>query len=71
MKIQKGDIVRYSAKWLRSVGIYTGRLPFITGEVLEVSTELSFPLVSVQWDDEVIMEVNGNNLEVLKRKEGE
>lgn len=63
MKLKKGDTVRYSAKWLKSLSIYTGDIPFMTGEVLEVSNELSFPLVTVQWNDEVIMDVNGNNLE--------
>jgi hypothetical protein len=48
-RIKKGDRVGYSAKWLRSVGVYTGELPQRRGTV--VSVRRGGRLVSVKWDD--------------------
>ncbi len=70
--MQVGDKVAYSAKWLRSVGIFTGPLPFARGEVValeKLSTETT--LAQVKWDRAGVPEkVNIRNLVVWNRDRG-
>ena len=69
-----GDKVKYRAKFLRSIGAYTGQLPFARGMVIGInSIEPRFKrlsntvIVSVNWNNPDIPErVNLKNLEVYE-----
>lgn len=61
--IAVGDMVAYSAGWLRSMGAYTGILPFARGKVLKIDERSSFAIAQVDWDnDEIPPRVNVKNL---------
>lgn len=45
-----GDKVKYSGAWLRSVGIFTGALPFVEGEVTFLQPFGEGELVTISWD---------------------
>jgi hypothetical protein len=45
-----GDRVQYATRWLRSIGAYTGDLPFARGTVAAVEDHgHGFVLVRVDW----------------------
>jgi hypothetical protein len=62
--IEVGDRVRYSVRFLRSIGAYTGVLPFAQGivvEMLPLSRETT--LARIQWDrSDIPDKVNTANL---------
>ena len=63
--IEVGDMVRYRAGFLRSIGVHTGLLPQARGKVTELEPiGRSLVLAVVDWgDDEVPPKVNVKNLE--------
>lgn len=63
-----GDRVRYATNWLRSIGAYTGELPFARGTVATVEDHgQGFVLVTVDWTrSEGSRRVLAANLEVLR-----
>jgi hypothetical protein len=48
---QAGDKVGYTAKWLRSVGAYTGSVPFRRGTFVGMDASMSKQFGRVRWDD--------------------
>lgn len=61
--IQVGDKVKYKAEWLRSVGMYTGPVPFARGVVTALEPVGSMTLAVIKWDRPGIPErVNVENL---------
>ena len=50
----KGARVAYSARFLRSIGAYTGVLPFARGRVADVSDS---GIVTVDWENDFANEV--------------
>ena len=71
MAIKIGDRVAYSSAWLRSVGIYSGILPFARGTVesLKVLSPRCI-IATIDWgvadQEEVPPRVNTANLTRLK-----
>jgi hypothetical protein len=65
--MQVGQRVRYSAKWLRSVGCYTGDLPQARGKIVAIqSVGERLKLATIEWDDpseDVPTKINVLNLE--------
>lgn len=62
-KIQIGDKVAYSAKFLKSTGQLTGAIPHARGTVTEVKTCGSMELATITWGNPDIPErVNVFNL---------
>lgn len=57
-----GDWVQYHAQFLRSVGIFTGNIPFLKGFVVEGGDDPKYQVVRVQWDDGTIGVILGYNL---------
>lgn len=52
--IQKGDRVKYAAKFLRSIACHTGPTCFVTGTVTEVTRyggRSGVNVATVAWDD--------------------
>jgi hypothetical protein len=52
--IEIGSIVRYSAKFLKSTGIYTGAICFAEGEVRALRQLGSTTLAEIHWNTEGI-----------------
>ena len=49
-QFKTGDKVRYRTQFLRSIGCYTGPLPFARGEITTVKTHgSSFTLATIKW----------------------
>ena len=46
---QIGDRVKYRVEWLRSVGAYTGPLPFQRGTVVEIQNRNNWVLIGVDF----------------------
>lgn len=64
--IATGDRVRYSAKFLRSVGLFTGPIPFAIGTV-ENLAPFGSPgryLATVKWDNDANGELPSRILSV-------
>jgi hypothetical protein len=63
-----GDKVRYRTEFLRSIGCYSGPLPFARGEITAVKTHgTSFTLATINWTKGDAPEtVNVFNLERCK-----
>jgi hypothetical protein len=68
--IEVGDRVRFTAKFLRSTGQYTGEPaptsygPFARGEVLNIIPLSGTTLLAeIKWDDTFRSKVNIDNLE--------
>ena len=58
-----GDKVKYRREWLRSAGFFTGPIPFLRGEIIDIvplSTETM--LAVVKWNDGTEGKVNIKNL---------
>ena len=71
-KISVGDRVKYSAKFLRSIGAYTGELPFAKGTVREISHWGTLTVARVEWGNPEIPEgVNVGNLTLCGRPEAD
>ena len=65
-----GDKVKYSVRFLRSIGAYTGDLPFARGIVLEVKNQAYSPaLVTVQWNNDAPCKVLASNLALISDPE--
>lgn len=63
MKIQIGDKVAYSAKFLRSTGQTTGPAPFARGTVTAIKSYGSMDLAVIDWHGADMPErVNTGNL---------
>lgn len=67
MKI--GDKVKYSAKFLKSIGVYSGDMCFCEGVIKSIKTHgSSFTLATIDWKNPEIPEtVNIKNL-IIKGK---
>ena len=65
--IEVGTRVQMSARWLRSVGCYTGEIPFLKGEVVSLKPlkGLDTSIAAVEWDDGETSRVNVANLHIL------
>jgi hypothetical protein len=50
VEVEVGDKVAFSATWLRSIGAYTGPLPFARGEVTAIRDCGSVKIAAVAWD---------------------
>jgi len=62
-KLNVGDKVSYSATFLRSIGVYTGPMPFARGTIEKIDDFGNVALAMVNWDDEEIPpRVNIKNL---------
>lgn len=63
-----GDKVRYRTQFLRSIGCYSGPLPFARGEITAIKTHgSSFTLATINWKSPDVPEtVNVFNLERCK-----
>jgi hypothetical protein len=63
-----GDRVRYSATFLRSIGCYSGTLPFARGTITAVKNySKSFAIATIDWQNPDVPEkVNVGNLERCK-----
>jgi hypothetical protein len=48
-EIKAGDRVQYAAKFLRSIGTYTGDLCFAVGTVAEVERHGGTTLATIEW----------------------
>lgn len=49
--LRLGDRIKYASRWLRSVGAYTGPLPFARGRVVALKEcGRQFVLATVEWD---------------------
>ena len=60
-----GDVVRYASKFLKSIGVYSGSMPFASGEITKVRTKMGNGwLVDVAWDDGDSGPVLSSNLEI-------
>ena len=61
-----GSRVKYRATFCRSIGAYTGAIPFARGTIVAPDFETMPHIVSVRWDNdyarEVPQRVNVNNL---------
>lgn len=57
MDLRIGNKVKYSAKWLRSTGTYTGPLPFARGHITEIRAFSKSGLATVKWDNDYDNEV--------------
>ena len=70
-KIQVGDRVQYSAKFLRSCGMFTGDIPFARGTVTAIEDFGGFlALATIDWQNEnVPAKVNVNILNVIGQVE--
>ena len=69
--IRVGDKVKYSAEWLRSVGMYSGDMCFVRGKVYAIITYGSGSslrrIAKIQWDFADMPEkVNVANLTRIK-----
>ena len=61
--IEVGDMVAFSAGFLRSIGEYTGKLPLAMGTVVDVKDYGSLSVATIDWgDDDVPVKVNSKNL---------
>ena len=61
-KFEKGDPVAYNAKWLRSIGCYTGDLPFLRGTVSGIKPLGDRELIEVNWNGGSLVHVISENL---------
>lgn len=60
---QVGDRVKYSRKFLRSIGTFTGEMPFARGTVRATEKLGEITLAVMDWnDDDMPEKVNVNNL---------
>jgi hypothetical protein len=67
-----GDRVQYKAEFLRSIGQYTGPMPFARGKILSLAklgtdTTLATIFWDLEWHDRVPSKVNVANLERAKQ----
>jgi len=62
--MKRGDRVKYSVRWLRAAGLYTGPVPFARGTVVAVEQFGDRKLVTVDWDgnDDIPTRVLVSNL---------
>lgn len=61
--IKTGDRVAYSARFLRSIGAYTGDLPFARGTVTEIKKLGETTIAVIDWgNEEMASKVNVVNL---------
>ena len=61
-----GDRVKYSARWLRSVGMYTGPIPFTKGTI----TAIENGIATIAWEDpDIPAKVHIANLSIVGRPE--
>lgn len=69
-KFTVGDRVQYRAAWLRSVGAFTGPLPFAKGTITKITgTPGGSMLASITWSgytEELAAKVNTFNLEAIR-----
>lgn len=49
-EIKIGDRVAYSANWLRSMGIFSGELPFLRGSVKELEDLGGITIATIIWE---------------------
>jgi hypothetical protein len=72
-EIQVGDQVKYSVKFLRSIGAYTGTMPFSKGHVKEINKlgkDLS--IATIEWNfPDTPWKVNVKNLVVVGKVEND
>jgi hypothetical protein len=67
-----GDRVQFTAKFLRSTGQYTGRVPFLKGKVTRLETlGGQFKLAVVQWEGDDEQRVNVANLKRVGQPEAD
>lgn len=66
-KFKVGDEVKYARSFLKSSGMITGKVPFMTGKVTRISRFSEMQLVSVIWDEGTKMDILAVNL-VLKSR---
>lgn len=50
--LKPGDRVKYSVKWLRSVGILTGPIPTARGEITVIAECGELHLADIRWDND-------------------
>lgn len=55
-KIKVGSKVKYSARFLRSIGAYSGSLPFAKGKVTDLKKFGENFLAEIDWKDKDIPE---------------
>jgi len=57
-----GDRVKYRREWLRSVGCYTGELPFARGTIAALQQVGPIVLATIAWDgnDPVVVPTKAN-----------
>ena len=68
--IALGDIVRYSAAWLRNTGQFTGGICFAKGKVTALDTKRDYTIATVDWgNDDIPARVNVANLERVRQAE--
>lgn len=69
--IEIGDKVQYSARFLKSIGCYTGELPFAKGRVTYLQKVGSLTIASVAWGNpsDVPEGVNVANLKRISEVE--
>jgi hypothetical protein len=67
--VATGNIVCYTAEFCRSIGAYTGKLPFARGRVTAIERYAgNLTLASVEWDTRGLPDkVNVWNLERIRR----
>lgn len=61
-QITAGDRVAFSAAFLRSTGQFTGRVPFLRGDIASLDDLGSCVLALIQWNDGTESRVNVKNL---------
>lgn len=67
-KIVSGDNVRYTGEFCRSIGAFTGEIPFARGRAVAVTAtpRVGFELARVEWSDGHRSTVRTGVLEVIK-----
>jgi len=69
--IQIGNKVIYRRTFLQSIGVFTGEMPFMVGEVTDIENHISILIAIIHWDGyekEYDSKVNVNNLIQSNRK---
>ncbi len=62
-----GDIVQYSAAWLRNTGQYTGDVPRAKGKIVGIERTPSYTIAEIEWDlPDIPTRVNVANLEKVR-----
>ena len=68
-KVVVNSKVKYSSKFLKSIGIHTGNMPKARGLVTTIQNIGSLSLASINWDrSDIPGKVNVKNLQVVKTR---